>query len=44
MSISGGSEQNYLAEIERQADQMNLFSSGHDFNMQAIEDEQMSTS
>ncbi|CDW87501.1 constans-like 1 [Stylonychia lemnae] len=34
-SMSGGSigEQTYLADLERQADQLNLFSSGQDFNM-----------
>ena len=33
MSISNGSESNYLQDIQRHADQMNLFSSGYDFNL-----------
>lgn len=34
-SISGGSlgDQNFLSDIGRQADQMNLFSTGQEFNM-----------
>lgn len=43
LSISNSSEQNYLNEIQRHADQMNLFSSGIDFNMQSQVEESHTT-
>lgn len=40
-SVSMSSEQNYLNDLQRHADQMNLFSSGYDYSSIPQRDEDM---